>query len=197
MKSLNNLKLTDIRGKIINTKDVKIKIIQELLNKNHYQNVKINQNNVYNETFHWPKILINLKRLDISNKIKEFQWKCIQNIIYTESRLRKKKVSNGRCYLCKDSNIQEDLQHLSLKCNIVNRFISNITILLNTLDMGTVNTNEKNMMFGFNKGGKREFLLNTLLFSYLHDLFGRQETQLNMTKFISIKMYFVIYGNRL
>jgi hypothetical protein len=42
MKSLNNLKLTDIRGKIINTKDVKIKIIQELLNKNHYQNVKIN-----------------------------------------------------------------------------------------------------------------------------------------------------------
>ena len=74
MKSLNNLKLTDIRGKIINTKDVKIKIIQELLNKNHYQNVKINQNNVYNETFHWPKILINLKRLDISNKIKEFQW---------------------------------------------------------------------------------------------------------------------------
>ena len=42
MKSLNNIKLTDIRGKIINTKDLKIKIIQELLNKNHYQNVKIN-----------------------------------------------------------------------------------------------------------------------------------------------------------
>ena len=87
--------------------------------------------------------MINLKRLDISNKIKEFQWKCIHNIIYTESRLRKKKVSNGRCHLCKDSNIQEDLQHLFLKCNIVNRFISNITILLNTLDMGTVNINEK------------------------------------------------------
>ena len=37
MKLLNNLKLIDIRGKIFNTKDVKIKIIQELLNKNHYQ----------------------------------------------------------------------------------------------------------------------------------------------------------------
>jgi hypothetical protein len=33
MKLLNNLKLTDIRGKIINTKDVKIKIIQTILNK--------------------------------------------------------------------------------------------------------------------------------------------------------------------
>ena len=63
--------------------------------------------------------------------------------------------------------------------------------------MGTVNINEKNMMFGFNMGGKREFLLNTLLFSYLHGLFGRQDTQLNMTKFISIKMHFVVYGNRL
>ena len=33
MKLLNNLKLTDITGKIINTKDVKIKIIQKILNK--------------------------------------------------------------------------------------------------------------------------------------------------------------------
>ena len=43
IKLLNKLKLTDNRGKIINTKDVKVKIIQEILNtKNHYQNVKIN-----------------------------------------------------------------------------------------------------------------------------------------------------------
>jgi hypothetical protein len=33
MKSLNNLKLTDIKGKIINAKDVKVKIIQKCLIK--------------------------------------------------------------------------------------------------------------------------------------------------------------------
>ena len=33
MKLLNNLKHTDIKDKIINTKDLKIKIIQEILNK--------------------------------------------------------------------------------------------------------------------------------------------------------------------
>jgi hypothetical protein len=33
MKLLNNLKLTDIRGKLINTKDVKIKIIQIIITK--------------------------------------------------------------------------------------------------------------------------------------------------------------------
>ena len=30
--------------------------------------------------------------------------------------------------------------------------------------MGTVNINEKNMMFGFNMKGKHEFILNTLIF---------------------------------
>ena len=164
MKLLNNLTLTDIRGKIINTKDVKIKIIQQILNKKSIPKCQDKWNNVYNEEFHWPKIWNNLKRLDISNKIKEFQWKCNHNIIYTESRLRKMNLSNGRCHLCKESNIQEDLQHLFFKCIISNRFISNITILINTLNVGTVNLNEKNMMFGFNMGGKHELLLNTLIF---------------------------------
>jgi hypothetical protein len=48
------------------------------------------------------------------------------------------------------------------------------------------------MMFGFNMGGKHELLLNTLIL-YLSGLFGRQETELNMTKFISIRMYFVLF----
>jgi hypothetical protein len=99
MKLLNNLKLTDIRGKIINTKDVKIKTIQNILNKKSLPKCQDKWNNVYNEEFHWPNIWINLKRLAISIKIKEFQWKCTHDIIYSESRLRKMNLSNGRCHL--------------------------------------------------------------------------------------------------
>ena len=60
---LNNLKLTDIRGKIINTKlkDVKIKIIQKILNKKSLPKCQDKWNNVYNEEFHRPKIWNNLK----------------------------------------------------------------------------------------------------------------------------------------
>jgi hypothetical protein len=76
----------------------------------------------------------------ILKKFKEFQWKCTHNIIYTESRLRKMNLFNGRCHLCKESNIQEDLQHLFFKCIISNRFISNITILISALNVGTVGT---------------------------------------------------------
>ena len=56
MKLLNNLKLTDIRGKIINTKDVKIKIIQKILNKKSIPKYQDKWNNVFNEEFHWPTI---------------------------------------------------------------------------------------------------------------------------------------------
>jgi hypothetical protein len=66
MKLLNNLTLTDIRGKIINTKDVKIKIKQKILNTKSIPKCQDKWNNVYNVEFHWPKIWNNLKRLDSS-----------------------------------------------------------------------------------------------------------------------------------
>jgi hypothetical protein len=55
---------------------VKIKIIPKILNKKSIPKCEDKWNNVYNEEFHWSTIWNNLKRLDISNKIKEFQWKC-------------------------------------------------------------------------------------------------------------------------
>jgi hypothetical protein len=36
----------------------------------------------------------------VTNKFKEFQWKCLHNINYTEHRLKKMNLSNGRCHLC-------------------------------------------------------------------------------------------------
>jgi esterase/lipase superfamily enzyme len=63
MKLLNNLKITDIRGKIINTKDVKIKIIQKILNKKSIPKCQDKWNNVNNEEFHWQKIRKCLLRL--------------------------------------------------------------------------------------------------------------------------------------
>ena len=101
MKLLNNLKLTDIKGKIINAKDVKVEIIQKILNKKTLPKCQDKWNNFYNEEFHWSKIWTILKRLDISNKIKELQWKCIHIIINAESRLKKMILSNGKCLLCK------------------------------------------------------------------------------------------------
>ena len=80
MKLLNNLKFTDIRGKIINTKDAKIKIIQKVLNKKSLPKCQDKWNNVYNEEFHWPNIWNNLKsiiKLKNSNENEPIQWKML------------------------------------------------------------------------------------------------------------------------
>ena len=53
MKLLNNLKLTDIKEKIVNAKDVKVKIIQKILNKKSLPKCQDKWNNFYNEEFHW------------------------------------------------------------------------------------------------------------------------------------------------
>jgi hypothetical protein len=67
MKLLNNLKHTDIKDKIINTKDLKIKIIQEILNKKSLPKCQDKWNNFYNEEFHWPKIWTSIIKLKNSN----------------------------------------------------------------------------------------------------------------------------------
>jgi hypothetical protein len=50
----------DIRGKIINTKDVKIKIIQKILNKKSIPKCQDKWNNVYNEEFHFKKQMLKI-----------------------------------------------------------------------------------------------------------------------------------------
>jgi esterase/lipase superfamily enzyme len=53
MKLLNNLTLTDIRGKIINKKEEKIKIIQKILNKKSIPKCQDKWNNVI---FDWRSV---------------------------------------------------------------------------------------------------------------------------------------------
>jgi hypothetical protein len=40
------------------------------------------------EFLNWERILSSFKNLDITNNIKDFQWKCLYNIVYTVSRLQ-------------------------------------------------------------------------------------------------------------
>ena len=47
---------------------------------------------------------------------------------------------------------------------IINQVTEHKHLGLDISNVGTVNLNEKNMMFGFNMGGNHELLLNTLIF---------------------------------
>jgi hypothetical protein len=63
----------------------------------------------------WTQIWIKLKKIKVTIKVKEFQWKCLHNINYTEHRLKKKmNLSNGRCHLYQIRDNDETMQHLFL-----------------------------------------------------------------------------------
>jgi hypothetical protein len=84
-------------------KDLKPKCIQKILNPHVLTKAKIKWENKYDNDINWGKIWGNLKKTYIKNKISEFQWKSIHNIIYTEHRLNRMGLSQvqGCCHFCK------------------------------------------------------------------------------------------------
>ena len=62
----------------------------------------------------WKQIWQNITRLNHNRKIKQFQWKCVHNIIFTERKLQRIGRSNGKCKIC-NSN-EEDQKHLFIGC---------------------------------------------------------------------------------
>ena len=56
LKLLDNIKVTDIKGNIITTKDVTVKIIEEILNIKSLRKCQDKWNNVYNEQRLCPKL---------------------------------------------------------------------------------------------------------------------------------------------
>ena len=67
----------------------------------------------------------------------QFQWKCINFIIYTESRLQKMGKSNGFCHFCKNNT--ETLQHLFFQCLKIKSIIEELnTIIIALCDQNYV-----------------------------------------------------------
>jgi len=86
---------------------------------------QIKWDEIYENELKWKLIWNNIQKLTISRKIKEFQWKCVHRIIYTEHRLNIMNMSNGKCHFCEDDNV-ETLQHLFYQCNTTQVLIAEL-----------------------------------------------------------------------
>jgi hypothetical protein len=64
-------------------------MIQKILNPHVLPKGKIKWENEYDNDINWGQILGNLKKTYLKNKISEFQWKSIHNILYTECKLNR------------------------------------------------------------------------------------------------------------
>ena len=68
---------------------LKIKVIQGIFKQNIKPKCQIKWEEQYGGIIDWTQIWTKLKKIKVNNKVKEFQWKCLHNINYTEHRLKK------------------------------------------------------------------------------------------------------------
>jgi hypothetical protein len=68
---------------------LKIKVIQGIFKQNIKPKCQIKWEEQYGVNIDWTHIWTKLKKIKVTNKVKEFQWKCLNNINYTEHRLKK------------------------------------------------------------------------------------------------------------
>ena len=66
-----------------------MKVIQEICKQNIKPKCQIKWQEQYEGNIDWTQIWTILKKIKVTNKVKEFQWKCLHNINYTEHKLKK------------------------------------------------------------------------------------------------------------
>ena len=114
----SNLTISDTDNILINNKSISKctnKEILGILQEKYSQPKCINYwNKKTGKDQQWDKIWETLQNNTCINKVKQFQWKSLHNVINTKHRLRKMNKGDGKCPLCKIH--QEDQQHLFEKC---------------------------------------------------------------------------------
>jgi len=101
----------------------------------------------------------------ITNKVTEFQWKCLHNIIDTEHRLKKMNWSNGKCHLCQIRDNDETMQHLFFKYPSVKKVIKEIEAIFNRSGLtANIEINESNIMLGLYGGENLDVIFNIIIF---------------------------------
>ena len=136
-----------------------------MINKNIYPKCQLKWQEFYGHEINWKIVWGNLKKVNVTNKMKEFQWKCIHNIIYTESKLKKMQLSNGKCHICQTANNTESLQHLFFDCNTTKLIISKIKDIFTLWNIQLDDDNLKQfMLLGDSSGHSNQNLLVNLFF---------------------------------
>ena len=144
---------------------LKIKVIQGIFKQNIKPKCQIKWEEQYRGKIDWTQIWKKLKKIKVTNKVKEFQWKCLHNINYTEHRLKKMNLSNGRCHLCQIRDNDETMQHLFFKCPSVYKIIKEIEEIFNRSGLtANIEIKELNIMLGLYGGEDLDVIFNTVIF---------------------------------
>ena len=107
----------------------------------------------------------NLHNCPTASKIKDLQWKCAHNIIYTEFLLSKMGLSNGKCHFCVHHT--ETLDHLFFHCVKIQEFLNKVFTYMyqNIPGSHDFEFTIYNVMLGFDIDNDITCICNLLLFT--------------------------------
>ena len=119
----------------------------------------------FDKDFDWKVLWRNLHSCPTASKIKDLQWKCTHNVIYTEFLLSKMGLSNGKCHFCVHHT--ETLDHLFFHCVKIQEFLKKVFTYMYHIIPGSHNFEFHiyNVMLGFDIDNDITFLCNLLLFT--------------------------------
>lgn len=153
-------------NKFINFEDIKLKDIQRVLNKNITPKFQQKCEKLMQIEITWKKNWGSIYEVRLKQKIQEFQWKCLHNILYTEEKLSKMGFSNGNCFFCK-SNL-ESQKHLFYECKHVKPLLELVQkIMLKISVVNPVKVDVCIVILGFAGEPKNvRICINTLIYIY-------------------------------
>ena len=127
----------------------------------------------YNEAFSthtfqldWQKIYLLPFKTTLDTKLREFQYKILNRILYTNNMLFKfKKVDSPLCDFCEKE--LETIEHLFFHCAKVSMFWDDLKVLLNSLNI-TIRLDIKNVLFEFLDTDNMSILVNYILLEFIY-----------------------------
>ena len=103
---------------------LKVKHIKYILLKGKTPKVQSKWNTEFDKDFDWKVLWRNHHNCTTASKIKDLQWKCAHNVIYTEFLLSKMGLSDGKCHFCVHHT--ETLDHLFFHYVKIQEFLNKV-----------------------------------------------------------------------
>ena len=144
----------DNNNRVLDFKKLKPTLLHNAIIDEKLPNCQIKWEIEFNKIYSWNLIWENIKSTPCERKVREFQWKSVHNILYTESRLNKMKKTDGKCHFCKIHI--EDQKHLFYYCEYVNKIIIELDKMLKNVFPDIETLNEEIMIIGFHNGNKKK-----------------------------------------
>ena len=136
----------------------------------------------------WEKIYLLPFKTTLHTKLREFQYKILNRILYTNDLLFKfKKVDSPLCYFC--GKELETLEHLFFCCPKVHVFWNEVAVMLNSHGITFKSLDIKDILFGFFDARNHDSGGSLLNYIVLESKYFIYRTKLNKTS-LSLKSFF-------